>query len=163
LIARCNVAIVNLGGVNGSDCTVAALVPLRAKAKVAAVVAKLVGLILCHGLRLSCLMGNRASPSVRCDYPSCTSAVYSHSCIPTVRSITQYNLSSILQFFLHTHCSHPGTSWGEGSSSDTVNRCWRLDLQTWHGLLDSACFASERDAAGSSFPGSHRIVLRFMG
>jgi hypothetical protein len=92
LIARCNVAIMNLGGVNGSDCTVAALVPLRAKAKVAAVVARLVGLILCHGLRLSCLMGNRASPSVTCNYPSCTSAIYSHSCIPTVRSITQYNL-----------------------------------------------------------------------
>jgi hypothetical protein len=52
----------------------------------------------CHGLRLSCLMGNRASPLVRCDYPSHTSAVYSRSCISTARSYTQYNLSSILQF-----------------------------------------------------------------
>jgi hypothetical protein len=54
-------------------------------------------------------MGNRASPSVRCNYPTHTSAVYSRSCIPTVRSYTQYNLSSILQFFLHTRCSHTGT------------------------------------------------------
>jgi hypothetical protein len=35
----------------------------------------------------------RTSPSVRCNYPSSTSAVYSHSCIPTVRSFTQYNLT----------------------------------------------------------------------
>jgi hypothetical protein len=54
-------------------------------------------------------MGNRASPSVRCDYPSHTSAVYSHSCISTARSYTQYNLSSILQSFLHTRYSHTGT------------------------------------------------------
>jgi hypothetical protein len=54
-------------------------------------------------------MGNRASPSVRCDYPSHTSAVYSRSCISTARSYTQYNLSSILQSFLHTRCSHTGT------------------------------------------------------
>jgi hypothetical protein len=38
-------------------------------------------------------MGNRASPLMRCNYPSYTSAVYSHSCIPTVRSYTQYNLT----------------------------------------------------------------------
>jgi hypothetical protein len=44
--------------------------------------------VCCHGLRLSCLMGNRTSPSVRCDYPSCASAVYSHWCISTVRSNT---------------------------------------------------------------------------
>jgi hypothetical protein len=44
-------------------------------------------------------MGNRASPLVRCDYPSHTSAVYSRSCISTARSYTQYNLSSILQSF----------------------------------------------------------------
>jgi hypothetical protein len=31
----------------------------------------------CHGLRHSCLMGNCASPSVRCNYPSYTSVVYS--------------------------------------------------------------------------------------
>jgi hypothetical protein len=56
-------------------------------------------------------MGNCTSPSVRCDYPSCTSAVYSHSCISTVRSYTQYKLSSILQFFLHTRCFHTGTKY----------------------------------------------------
>jgi hypothetical protein len=66
---------------------------------------------ICHGLRLSCLMGNCTSPSVRCDYPSCTSAVYSHSCMSTVRSYTQYKLSSILQFFLHTRCFHTGTKY----------------------------------------------------
>jgi hypothetical protein len=38
-------------------------------------------------------MDNRASPSVRCDYPSCTSAGYGHPPTYTVRSITQYNLS----------------------------------------------------------------------
>jgi hypothetical protein len=64
----------------------------------------------CHGLRHSCLMGNCASPSVRCNYPSYTSVVCSHSCISTARSYTQYNLSSILQFFLHTRCSHTGTN-----------------------------------------------------
>jgi hypothetical protein len=36
-------------------------------------------------------MGKCASPSVRCDYQFCTSAVYSHSCIPTVRSHTQHH------------------------------------------------------------------------
>jgi hypothetical protein len=69
---------------------------------------------VCHGLRHSCLMGNCAPPSVRCNYPSYTSVVYSHSCISTARSYTQYNLSSILQSFLHTRCSHTGTlslSW----------------------------------------------------
>jgi hypothetical protein len=55
------------------------------------------------------LMGNRALPSVRRDCPSCTSAAYSHSCIPTVRSFTQYNLISILQFFLHMRCFHTAT------------------------------------------------------
>jgi predicted MFS family arabinose efflux permease len=55
----------------------------------------------CLGLRLSCLMGNRASPSVRCNYPSHASAVYSHSCIPTVCSITQYNLTSHHLFQFH--------------------------------------------------------------
>ncbi|KAF2818388.1 hypothetical protein CC86DRAFT_309405, partial [Ophiobolus disseminans] len=35
-----------------------------------------------------------ASPVLRCDYPSCTSAVYSHSCIPTVDSLTQDNTTS---------------------------------------------------------------------
>jgi hypothetical protein len=49
--------------------------------------------------------------SVSCDYPTHTSAVYSRSCIPTVRSYTQYNLSSILQSFLHTRCSHTGTTY----------------------------------------------------
>jgi hypothetical protein len=73
---------------------------------------------VCHGLRLSCLMGNRASPLVRCDYPSHTSAVYSHSCISTVRSYTQYNLSSILQFFPHTCCSHTGTVMGPAAPQD---------------------------------------------
>jgi hypothetical protein len=62
-----------------------------------------------HSLRLSCLMSNCASPSVRCNYPSYASAVYSHSCISTVRSYTQYNLSSILQFFLYTRCFSTGT------------------------------------------------------
>jgi hypothetical protein len=42
----------------------------------------------CHGLSLSCLTCKRASPSVRCDYSSYTSAVYSHSCISTVCSFT---------------------------------------------------------------------------
>jgi hypothetical protein len=37
-------------------------------------------------------MCNCASPSVRCNCPSYTSAVYSHSCISTVCSFTQYNL-----------------------------------------------------------------------
>jgi hypothetical protein len=60
---------------------------------------------ICHGLSLSCLTCNRASPSVRCDYSSYTSAVYSHSCISTVCSFTKYNLSSILQFSAHAHCS----------------------------------------------------------
>jgi hypothetical protein len=64
---------------------------------------------ICHGLSVSFLMCKRASPSVRCDYQFCTSAVYSHSCISTVRSFTQYNLSSILQFFLHMRCSHTAT------------------------------------------------------
>jgi hypothetical protein len=54
-------------------------------------------------------MGNCASPSVRCDYLSCTSTVYSHSCIPTIRSFTQYNLSSILPFFLHMRCFYTVT------------------------------------------------------
>jgi hypothetical protein len=54
---------------------------------------------ICHGL------------SVSCDYPTHTSTVYSRSCIPSVRSYTQYNLSSILQFFLHTRCSHTGTTY----------------------------------------------------
>jgi hypothetical protein len=69
---------------------------------------------MCHGLRLSCLMGNRVSPSVRCDYPSHTSAVYSRTCISTARSYTQYNLSSILQFlpayalFTHRNSYEPG-------------------------------------------------------
>jgi hypothetical protein len=58
-------------------------------------------------------MGNRASPLVRCDYPSHTSAVYSHSCIPTVRSCTQYNRRSILQMFPNTRCSHTGTTAAE--------------------------------------------------
>jgi hypothetical protein len=62
-------------------------------------------------LSLSCLMGNYPSPSVRCDYPFCTtcSAVYSHSCIPTVLNFIQYSLSSILQFFLHMPCFHTAT------------------------------------------------------
>jgi hypothetical protein len=54
-------------------------------------------------------MGNRASPSVRYYYSFCTSAVYSHSCIPTVRGFTQYNLGSILQFSLHMRCVHTAT------------------------------------------------------
>jgi hypothetical protein len=54
-------------------------------------------------------MGNRASPSVRCDYLSCTSAVYSHPCIHTVRSFTQYNLSSIRQYPARAHCSPTAT------------------------------------------------------
>jgi len=37
----------------------------------------------------------------RCDYLYEASAVHSHSPIYTVRSFTQYNLSSILQLFLH--------------------------------------------------------------
>jgi hypothetical protein len=54
-------------------------------------------------------MGNRASPSVRCYYLSCTSVDYDHPPTYTVRSITQYSLSSILQFFLHTRCFHTAT------------------------------------------------------
>jgi hypothetical protein len=41
-----------------------------------------------------------ASPVLRCDYPSCTKAVYSRSCIPTVCSFIQYNISTNLDFFL---------------------------------------------------------------
>jgi hypothetical protein len=48
--------------------------------------------------------------SVRCEYLSCTSAVYSHPCIHTVRSFTQYNLSSIRQYHAKAHCSLTATA-----------------------------------------------------
>lgn len=48
----------------------------------------------------------RASPSVRCDYPSFTSAVHSNVCIHTVCSFTQNDLSSIPQSFC-TACGAP--------------------------------------------------------
>jgi hypothetical protein len=95
---------------------------------------------VCHGLRLSCLMGNRASPLVRCDYPSCTSAVYSHSCIPTVRSITQFNLSSILQFFLHTRCSHTGTGLEDAMQHEVLPHLMSPFLR-----MTSDMFAKRRD------------------
>jgi hypothetical protein len=50
--------------------------------------------VACHGLSLSCLLGNCASPSVRCDYLPCTSVVYGHPPTYTVCSFTQYNLTS---------------------------------------------------------------------
>ncbi|KAF1977459.1 hypothetical protein BU23DRAFT_659857 [Bimuria novae-zelandiae CBS 107.79] len=46
-----------------------------------------------------------ASPVLRCDYPSYTSAVYSHSCIPTVRSFTQYNNKYNSQFLPYAYGS----------------------------------------------------------
>jgi hypothetical protein len=53
---------------------------------------------------LSCLTCSGTSPLVRLCCLSCTSNVCSRSSIPTVRSYTQYNLSSILQIFLHVRC-----------------------------------------------------------
>jgi hypothetical protein len=48
---------------------------------------------------------------LRCYYLFCTSAVFSHPSIHTVRSFTQYqyNLSSIHQYSAHAHCSHTAT------------------------------------------------------
>jgi hypothetical protein len=51
---------------------------------------------------LSCSFCCRNPPLLRCYCLSCTSVVYGHPPIYTVRSITQYNDSSILQFFLPT-------------------------------------------------------------
>jgi hypothetical protein len=51
------------------------------------------------------LIGSRASPSVRGNYLSYTSVVHSLLCIYTVRSFTQYNISSILPFSAHSYCS----------------------------------------------------------
>ena len=48
---------------------------------------------------ISCLTCSGTSPLMRRRCLSCTSAVYSYPCIYTARSLTQYNLSSILQFF----------------------------------------------------------------
>jgi hypothetical protein len=62
---------------------------------------------MCHGLEY-------LLPHVQWDLTSgetmlhfCTSAVYSYPRIHTVCSFTQYNLSSILQIFLHMRVSTP--------------------------------------------------------
>jgi hypothetical protein len=57
---------------------------------------------------LSCSTCSGTSPLVRRCCLSCTSAVYSPSSIPTVRSFTRYNLSSILNS-LRTSCTHRDT------------------------------------------------------
>jgi hypothetical protein len=54
---------------------------------------------------ISCLTCSGTTPLVRRGCLSCTSAVYSYPCIHTVRSFTQYNLSSILNS-LRTACTH---------------------------------------------------------
>jgi hypothetical protein len=56
---------------------------------------------------ISCLTCSGTSPLVRRCCLFCTSAVYSYPRIHTVRSFTQYNLSSILQIFLHMRVSTP--------------------------------------------------------
>jgi hypothetical protein len=89
----------------------------------------------CHGLSLSCLTCNRASPSVRCDYSSYTSAVYSHSCISTVCSFTQYNRSSILQFFLHTRCFPHRDSYEPGCNPGLFSSATVTSLYTRRTLL----------------------------
>lgn len=66
---------------------------------------RIISMIICHGLSVSCLMGRRASPLVRCDYLSYTSAVYSNPCKDTACSHSQYQLSSILNSF-RTACTH---------------------------------------------------------
>jgi hypothetical protein len=51
---------------------------------------------------LSCSFCCRNSPLLTRYCLSCTGVVYGHSPIYTVCRLTQYNLSSILQYFLHT-------------------------------------------------------------
>jgi hypothetical protein len=92
---------------------------------------------------ISCLMCSGTSPLVRRYYLSCTSAVYSPFSIPTVRSYTQYNLSSILQFFCICAVSKHATKDQYSTiceSHDTSKTTCGTD---WLGVSDSACTTSQ--------------------
>jgi hypothetical protein len=58
---------------------------------------------------LSCVTCGGVSLTLRCSSLSCTSVVQSHTCISTACSFTQYNLSSMLQFFPHMRCFFTAT------------------------------------------------------
>jgi hypothetical protein len=63
----------------------------------------LYSIIFCHGSSLSCHMGIRASPLVRCDYPALAQFTATHV-------LTQYNLSSFLPSFTFVNCPLTATS-----------------------------------------------------
>jgi hypothetical protein len=66
-----------------------------------------------------------ASPVLRCDYPSCTSAVYSHSCIHTVRSFNEYNISTIFN----------GDEKKNGKASEEYSQTWVVLFTRHRGFL----------------------------
>jgi hypothetical protein len=59
---------------------------------------------VCYSWSLSCLMRRRASPSVKCDSLSCTSAVYSHHVY--LLFVALHNTTSVQSFKSFPHCLH---------------------------------------------------------
>jgi hypothetical protein len=100
---------------------------------------------------------------LRCDYPSCTSAVYSHPCIPTVRSFTQHHSRIYDITFTATERHSYHSHWKSAGQEEAEVGCWNGVLFLTRCVTCDAWRMFYTDLAIWATDGFVDCVLRYSG